>query len=374
VVIGLGDDQVRRLRLRAQRLTLDTGQASADAAGVVRALCGLQAQDVRAAPLGVRVRSVGLVAADVERARVVERTIVRTWGPRGTLHLLAAEDLGWLLPLLGPVVIAGSRRRYTELGLDEDTCARSARVIREALAGEGPLTRAGLAVRLSAQGIPTQGQAIAHLVAQAALEGILCLGPDPGATPTYVLLDGWTNVGQPLSPDAAQATLAHRFLAAYGPATPADLAAWSGLPMTQVHPAWQSLRDELIEVEVAGAPAWMLAAHAGRLEEQPAFPPLVRLLPAFDTYLLGYRTRDLAVPREHARRVNAGGGIVHPVLLIDGRAMGTWRWQRGRSSVDVVVEPFDGLAPAARPGLEAEVADLARFLGVEVRLRVTAPA
>src|SRR5215470_3274388 len=118
MAISLSDDQVRLLRLRAQRLTPQSRDIVSDVALLVKELCGIQAQDARAATLALRVRSAGLVAADVERARVQERTIIRTWGPRGTLHLLATEDLGWLLPLFGPVFISSDRARREELGLD----------------------------------------------------------------------------------------------------------------------------------------------------------------------------------------------------------------------------------------------------------------
>src|SRR5947209_20446584 len=100
MVISLSDDQVRLLRMRAQWLTTQQADAVASVAHIVKEVCGLQAQDALAATLGVRVRSAGLVPADVERARVQERSVVRTWGPRGTLHLLATEDMDWLLPLL----------------------------------------------------------------------------------------------------------------------------------------------------------------------------------------------------------------------------------------------------------------------------------
>ena len=121
-MISLSDIQVRTLRLRAQRLTPQPSGAETSVAQVVKDLCGIQAQEAPAAALSIRVRSAGLVAADVERARVEERTITRTWGLRGTLHLLATEDLGWLIPLLGPVFIAGDRRRRAELGLPRRTC------------------------------------------------------------------------------------------------------------------------------------------------------------------------------------------------------------------------------------------------------------
>src|SRR5215467_11948095 len=207
MAISLSGDQVRLLRLRAQRLTPRSGDGVSDVARLVKELCGIQAQDARAAALALRVRSAGLVAADVELARVQERTIIRTWGQRGTLHLLATEDLGWLLPLFGPVFIAGDRRRREELGLDEDTCARAIHVIRDVLASQGALTRAELVEQLAAHGIRIDGQARPHLLYRAALEGIICLGPDRGAEPTCVLLSDWVEPGHTLTPETALAEL-----------------------------------------------------------------------------------------------------------------------------------------------------------------------
>src|SRR5947199_385922 len=111
MAISLSDDHVRWLRLRAQLLASEHSAEVNGVAHIVQELCGIQAQEMPAAALAVRVRSNGLSGADVEQARVQERAIIRTWGPRGTLHLLATEDSGWLLSLLGPVFIAGDRRR-----------------------------------------------------------------------------------------------------------------------------------------------------------------------------------------------------------------------------------------------------------------------
>ena len=369
MAISLSGDQVRRLRVCAQRLTPQSPGTVGGVAHIVKELCGIQAQDARAATLGVRVRSAGLLATDVEYARVQERTIIRTWGQRGTLHLLATEDLGWLLPLFGPVFIAGDRRRREELGLDEDTCARAISVIRDVLASQGALTRAELVEQLAARDIRLEGQARPHLLYRAALEGIICLGPDRGAEPTYVLLSDWVEPGRTtLSPEAALAELALRYLQAYGPTTPEDLTAWSGMPISRIRPAWPRIADQLLEVEAAGSPAWMLKAQAAWLDEPPAPASIVRLLPGFDIYLLGYQNRDLAVPSQHAKRINAGGGMIHPVLLVDGRVVGTWKSKRQKNRLEVVVEPFDQLAIRVQQGLQAEITDFARFLGVPASL------
>jgi hypothetical protein len=121
-------EQIRRLRLRAQRLGSGPDDVVPRVADIVRDAAGIQAKEMPAAALSVRVRDAGLTAADIERALVDERSIVWIWGQRGTLHLLPAEDSGWLLPLLGPIFNRPSRRRL-ELGLDEETGARGVRAI-----------------------------------------------------------------------------------------------------------------------------------------------------------------------------------------------------------------------------------------------------
>ena len=118
----------------------------------------------------------------------------------------------------------------------------------------------------------------------------------------------------------------------------------------------------------------MLKTDAARLDEQPASTPIVHLLPSFDTYLLGYQKRDLVVPFQYAKRINAGGGLLRPTLLVDSRAVGTWKSKRLKNSLEVQVEPFHHLASEVYAGVEAEVSDLARFLETPTVLRVMTPS
>jgi hypothetical protein len=369
-VISLSHDRVRLLRLHAQRLFPRYEVQGSGVAGLVKELGGVQAQDARAARLAVRVRSMGLLDADVERARVQERTIIRTWGLRSTLHLMATEDAGWLLPLFGPLFIAADRRRRLELGLDEDTCARGIRAMRDVLGSQGALTRAELVEQIARHGIRLEGQARPHLLSRAALEGVICFGPERGAEPTYVLLRDWVDLGPALTEDAVYVELARRYLGAYGPATPEDMAAWSGLPISKIRAAWRQMADQIMEVEIDNAVAWMLKSRAKWLDEPLFMDQVVCLLPAFDIYLLGYQKRDLVVPSQFAKRINAGGGMLQPTLLVNGRAVGTWKSGRRKSQLAVIVEPFEKLAPEVYAGLEAEIGDLARFLEVPIEMQV----
>jgi Winged helix DNA-binding domain len=373
VTISLTFDQVLLLRLRAQQLTPRQSGAESTVASIVKDVGGIQAQDASAAALAVRVRSTGLVATNIQHARVQDRSVVRTWGPRGTLHLLPTDDLGWLLPLLGPVFIAGDRRRREELGLDEDICERAISIIRDMLERYGSLTRAEIVEHLAVHDIRLEGQARPHLLARAALEGVICLGPDRGAEPTYVLLNDWIDQnrrGKALSENSAHAELTRRYLKAYGPATPQDQAAWSGMSISKIRATWQLITDELIEVKFGDQSAWMLKTDVARLDKLSTQAPIVRLLPRFDTYLLGYQKRDLVVPSQHAKRVNAGGGILQPAVLFDGRVIGTWKSKLQKNQLDIMLEPFNHLPTEVHPELEVEVRDIARFLDVKTKLHL----
>ena len=353
------------MRLRAQRLD---ARAPLGVRQVVADICGVQAQDTVAEGLSIRVRTAGLTARDVEEARTVHRSVVRTWAMRGTMHLVASEDARWMLSLLGPVMIGKSRRRLRELGLAGDVGAKGVAAVLDLLGSDGPLSRAELAGRLPGEGIPIEGQAIYHLIRLAALEGVVCFGPDQGGEWTYDLLDRW--IPAPRSVDDPKAELARGYIQAYGPAGPDDFAAWSGLSLRDSRAAFQGITGELIEVSIDGTPAWIHTSRSGWLAAPEPQLPSVRLLPAFDTYLLGYRDRDLGATPEHARRVHPGGGIIRPALMIDGRAVGVWGRKRTSPGIAVTVSPFGDLSPEVMPALEDEAADIGRFLGADCELRI----
>ena len=370
----LSEDQVRRLRLHAQQMASQRSRSSTNVAQVVKDLCGVQAQDVTAAALSVRARCAGLVAADVERAQFQERSIVRAWCMRGTLHLVAAQDLGWLLGLLGPVFIRSGRGRRAELGLDEGTGDRAVRALRDVLKKSGPLARAEIVEQLAGRGIPLVGQARPHLLSLAALQGVICFGPNRGRDATYVLLADWIDSGPALPREKALAELAHRYLSAYAPATPEDFTAWSGLSLSEARAAWQQISSRLVEVKMGAASAWMLTTQARRLERAAAArSDEVRLLPSYDTYLLGYRSRDMIVAARYAKRIYPGGGLLHPALLVNGRVAGRWKVKHHRDNMEVIVEPFETLIADVRRPLEAEVEDVGHFPGAEATLKVMTP-
>jgi hypothetical protein len=355
----LTDDRLRRLRLRAQHL----GQPVPRKAllEVVGDVVGIQAQMPQAAALSLRARVAGLTREDVREALEVRRTLVRTWVMRGTIHLVRTEDLPWMLPALPASVLREVPRwleRRAGLVMGSKEADAAARRVERVLKRRGPLTRTEIVEAMEVG--PEAGYGLMRL---AALRGWICYGPDRGADQSFVVIRDWLpelpSLGLP-----GPGELARRYLAGYGPAEPADLATWWGMPLGAARREMESA--ETVEVRHRGRSLSALPDGLERSEAGSA--PSVRLVGAWDAYLLGHRDRGLILHPRHTRTVNRGGGWLHPVVLIGGRVRGVWRTERTGGRLELTVLAFGPLPRAAREGIGAEADDVGRFLGAPVDL------
>jgi hypothetical protein len=351
---------LRRARVRAQRLS---GSSRGSAGEVTRAVVGVQAQDRAAAALAIRARSGAARASDVADAWSSNGPLVLTWSLRGTRHLHHQDDVRWLLSIFGPIYAAGAPARNRQLGIAGAPGDRAVRAVRDALRRRGPLTRPQVKEVLARRGLDVSGQAPIHILRRVALEGVLCVVPDAGGEETYVLLDDRVPAAPARDREDALAELARRYLRGYGPATPADLAVWSGLGRREADTAWRAIAGELAEVATSAGPMWILRRSSRTVAAAIGSPVPVRLLPAFDTLLLGYADRTPLLPARHARRVNAGGGMIRPTILTDDGVVGTWTIHRERDQAPRVdVGPFGRLAAGVRDGLDREALAVTRFV------------
>jgi hypothetical protein len=325
-------------------------------ADLAREVAGIQAQDLRAGRLGFRARSARLGATDVDRARTDERSIVRTWAMRSTMHMLAADDAGWLLPLFDPGLVSDSRRRLGQLGLDERAQSRALNAIRNALESEGYLGRSELVERLGRIGIEIDAARRVHLFRLATGMELAILGPDRGAQTLLALRSSW--LGEPPRHDRVTALreLARRYFHAFAPATETDFGGWSGLPLRDARAGIAGISDELVEVRIGAARAW-----APKRGSRRARAGVVRLVPAWDNYLMGHRDRDFIAGPDRWSRIMPGGGLIRPTVMVDGVAVGTWSVRRGKGAVEVEVSPFGGLDADVEEAMRGEVEDIRRF-------------
>jgi len=341
-----------------------SGNGLGMAAEVVHALGAVQAQDYEGAKWSLGLRMDSASDATLEQA-IASHAIVRTWSLRGTLHFLATEDIGWINDLLAPGIIAGNQRRYRQLDLDETDFATSHQVLQKVLAGGKTLTRAQIAEALEAEGLSAQGQRAPYLLQRATFEGLICHGTLDGREPTYVLLSEWIPATKSLSRPEALARLAARYFSGYGPSTVQDFAWWSGLPVSDARRGLEAMRPSLVSAQVAGQE--FLAGH--EWEPGESFQG-AHLLPPFDAYLLGYKDRTLVLDPEHAKKVNAGGGMPRPTLLLDGKVAGTWKRKMAKKSIQVTIEPFRALAQEELDALQQAAQRYAAFYGMDAEVQL----
>jgi Winged helix DNA-binding domain len=315
---------------------------------VAERLLAVQGQDPRGARLAVRARTENLTAGDVDRALSEERSLVISWLNRGTLHLVRGEDYPWLQMLTTPPLLSSCARRLRQEAISVAEGERAVETIKGALAEEGPLSRHQLRERLEAADVPMQGQALLHLLFLAAVRGVTVRGPMVGKEHAYVLVRDWLGSGKPVDRDAALAELARRYLAGHAPADDRDLARWAGLPLRDARAGLGAIASELVEREDGLV---HLAAHPPRPEV-----PAPRLLGAFDPVLLGWTSREQILgPHTHLVTMN---GIFRPFAMVKGRAAANWKLDRGR----VAIEPLGPISKSATAALEADAADVERFM------------
>jgi len=324
-----------------------SGPPVRDPAGVAERLLAVQGQDPRGARLAVRARSGGLAASDVDRA-LDGRELLITWLNRGTLHLVRSEDYPWLQALTTPPLRTSCVRRLEAEGIAPELGERAVETIERALADEGPLTRHQLRERLEVAGVPTHGQSVLHLLFLSGVRGVTVRGPMVGKEHAYVLVRDWLGKSKSVDRDAALAELARRYLVGHAPADDRDLAKWAGLPLRDARAGLSAIASELVERDDG-------LVH---LAKRPpvAEVPAPRLLGAFDPVLLGWTSRERILgPHTHLVTLN---GIFRPFALVKGRAAANWKLDRGK----VAIEPLGRVSKAAMAALEADAADVERFI------------
>ena len=227
------------------------------------------------------------------------------------------------------------------------------------------MTRSEAAERVRSAGVSLSPEPRMHIAGLAVSSGLACLGPDRGKTTCLVLREDWLGKAPRFDRGAAVAELARRYLNAFGPATERDFAKWSGLGLTELRAGLERIAGELSESRLGEETLFSLKGARRRAPGGPT----VRMLGAFDAYMLGYAKRDFALPAEHERAFKAGGGgWLRPVIVRDGVVIGGWSYRRKGGGVEVTLGSAEKLSPANRRVIEREVADIERFEGVPVSI------
>lgn len=292
-------------------------------------LVGLHAKRPQTPYLSLFARIPGFSPADLDTALYRERSLLRAHCMRGTVHLLPLSQYRTVLNATGGQLDGMYRRALGEL---RDKSAIENSVV-ETIRARGPMTRSEVAAAL-----PTtvDERDLYRLINELCTRGVLVKsgvsGPWRSSVYYYELLDRWQPSIPPARGDAAaaQAELIGWFLAAYAPATLKDISWWSGLSQSQVSKALAKSDRPVrrVRFEALGGEALIYADDLERLEAwEPPREPQVTLLPSFDPYVIAYADRGRYINGRFYEKVFKGvSGIIEPVVIVDGRIVGTWKY------------------------------------------------
>lgn len=346
---------IARLRLQHQHIG---GTGLHRPQDIVSWLGAMQAQDYTMAKWGIGIRLPGHTEAAIEAA-VTEGDIIRTHILRPTWHFVSAQDIRWMTALSAPRLETSLRSLNNKLELTPALLKKSYGLIEKALSGNKHLTRPELMALLANQKIRTDEFRSSHIMFGAEISGLVCNGPVRGKQHTYALLDERVAAAPAISRPEAVARLTLRYFSSHGPATVADFAWWSNLPLKEIRQGLEDNREHLACIRIKEQEYWLPAAgpaHGAARQE-------VHLLPAFDEFMVSYKDRSASLDPALGGAVITANGIFKPMIAGKGKIKGSWKRtvQKGKTQVSSdFFRAEDALtAKALQPALKA----YATFLG-----------
>ncbi len=330
---------------------------------VVSHIGAIQAQDYFGSLWSIGLRMKNPSEAMIEEA-IDEKKIVRTWPMRGTLHCVMPQQVRWMLKHLAPRVLKRMEPIVRQSGLDKKDIIKGSKAVEKALSRGEPLTRPELYDVLKKNKIDTDQYRGIYVLGNMAMEGLVCLGPRKGKQPTYVLLDDWLPSYKMLTKDEALATLAKQYFAGHGPATQADFAWWTGITLAEAKQAIEDAKDKLEETVTDDVVYYTVETEATFKKSSACF-----LLPGFDEYVLSYADRSAVADATTLKKITgAKNGLLSSTIIINGKAIGTWKRTLKKDTVEIQTTPFDKFTTQQKTAMATAAKRYGNFLGLKIKL------
>lgn len=323
---------------------------------VVQHMGAMQAQDIPQATRAVWSRIAGSSKSTIKKA-LSDGSIVRTRPMRGTLHYLAPERVHWMLDLCASKTLSGFAKRREFLGITDVYAQQALELMSKALRWWKCLTRTQMGQMLQDGWIPMQTQRVYHLACYAATRKLICFGPPTDKEETFVLLDERIPNRPTLTHEAQLAELARMYIAGHGPATTDDLARWTGLGKWECKKAFALVADEFQTISYQDKLYYYQ-------EHKTIIWSHALLLAGFDEYFLGYKDRSIVADMEHFGKLFTSNGIFFPLVMIDGRIVGTWKRAIKKNTMDIVVTGLPGVK-LSKDVVQEQAQRYAWFRGIE---------
>jgi hypothetical protein len=324
----------------------------------------IQAQDYPGAKWSIGLRVPGATDASIEQA-IADKSIVRSWSFRGTLHFMSSADIRWMLQIAVPRVMPKFSTHLRKLEMDKATLSKSRAIFATVLRDGKHLTRKELMVALQKKKISTDGLRSNFFILNAALEGLICCGVRRSKEFTYTLLDQWLPATPKLHKEEALAALALRYFNSHGPATSQDFAWWLGITQADAKAALAAVVNKLQTITVNDQTYYLPSITLSRSSAS------VYLLPGFDEYLLGYKNREAVLAPEYAKHVvGAGNGLFAATIVVNGGISGTWKRTLKKDAVVLDLNYFTPLNNSQIKTIKTAANKYSSFIGLPLITQV----
>jgi len=304
----------------------------------------MQAQDYAMSKWAVGIRLPSATEKNIEAA-IHKGEILRTHLLRPTWHLVAAEDIYWMLALSAPKLKALVKARHKETGLTPAVLKKTNSIIEKALTKNGHMTRDELLQEFKKAKIAVDNNRSSHIFFWAEMEGLICSGCLKEKEPTYALLQEWVPKRKELAKEEAIALLAQKYFISHGPALLSDFVWWSGLNITAARQGLEAVKDQLQEEKINGQSYWLSPS----LSVPPKKQNSVYLLPAYDEYIISYKDRSAMYPGDLKTFAISNNGYFRPVIVVNGQVTGIWKRSVQKGKLLVEAQFFKAIPKTIQP-------------------------
>lgn len=346
--------EITDIRLLGQQLSEPQFDTPHD---LVAWMGAIQGQDYNMAKWAIGLRLKSATIDKVEQA-FAKGEILRTHVMRPTWHIVAAEDIRWMLQLSGARIKSATNSWSKDLGVDEKLFTKTNDLIIKMLEGNKSLTKKEIGERLSNEKIEINTNRLTHFLMRAEIESIICSGADNGKQPTYALIEERVVAVPPLHKEEALAKLALNYFRSHSPAGLSDFVWWSGLSMTEARHAIGLIQSELITEKFASQNLYIHQSYADIKE----IDEVLHFMPSFDEYLISYKDRTHALELHHYPKAFNNYGTFHPVIMYNGAIVGNWKKIDTKGKPNCEISIFDKKAKVKKSMLNSAMQNYISFI------------
>ena len=296
----------------------------------------IQAQSYEMSKWAVGIRTKSARISDVEEA-LQKGEILRTHILRPTWHLVAAEDIRWMLALSSKRIKAAIESYGKYLDIPNNLYSKSFHLIEKILEGNKSMTKQEIGEEITRSGITIDTIKMNHLIMQAEAEGIICSGIYQGSKNTYALLEERVAPAKKLEKEEALARLATKYFQSHSPASLQDFTWWSGLSITEARQAIKLIEPNLIADRFASENVYIHESYDKNIKTDNG----LYLLPSYDEYLISYKDRTTVLDLQHHSKAFSNNGIFQPVILHQGIIIGNWKKSIKKGGINIEASFFE---------------------------------